>query len=73
MVIKMLSFQNKLYVRIGRKKTEVYEVDRETLEVKGVLKLDPGQPTCMEPKTAVFTDGSELGLLQLTSYVSSLC
>lgn len=63
--------QNKLYVRIGRKKTEIYEVDKDNLEVSNIIRLDPGQPTPIEPKSAVFTDGNQLGLILLTNYVSS--
>lgn len=62
--------QNKLYVRIGRKKTEVYEIDRETLEVQNTIRLDPGHPVPIEPKSAVFTDGNQLGLIMLTNFVS---
>lgn len=64
------SFQNKLYVRIGRKKTDVYEVDKETLDVRNVIKLDPGSPAPIETKTAVFSDGHQLGMIMITSYVS---
>ncbi|CAG9782004.1 unnamed protein product [Diatraea saccharalis] len=60
--------KNKLYVRIGRKKTEVYEIDKETLEVKGLVRLEPGQPAPIEPKSAVFTDGHQLGLIMLTNF-----
>lgn len=63
--------QNKLYVRIGRKKTEVYEIDKETFEVKNVIRLEPGQPAPVEPKSAVFTDGNQLGLILLTNFVST--
>lgn len=66
----LFSFQDKLYARIGRKKTEVYEIDKTSLEVKQVIKLEPGQPTPAEPKSAVFTDGHQLGLILLTNYVS---
>ncbi|XP_041987793.1 E3 ubiquitin-protein ligase highwire [Aricia agestis] len=62
--------KNKLYVRIGRKKTEVYEVEKDSLEVKGVIRLDPGQPAPVEPKSAVFTDGNQLGLILLTNFDS---
>lgn len=61
--------QNKLYVRIGRKKPEVYEVDAETLEVKNVIKLDPGAAGIADSKTAVFSDGNQLGLILLSNYV----
>ncbi|XP_050560251.1 E3 ubiquitin-protein ligase MYCBP2 isoform X7 [Spodoptera frugiperda] len=60
--------KNKLYLRIGRKKTEVYEIDRETLEVRNLIRLDPGQPAPVEPKSAVFTDGNQLGLILLTNF-----
>ncbi|XP_061382096.1 E3 ubiquitin-protein ligase MYCBP2 isoform X5 [Danaus plexippus] len=60
--------KNKLYVRIGRKKNEVFEVDKETLEVRSVLRLEAGQPAPVEPKSAVFTDGHQLGLVLLTNY-----
>ncbi|KAF9419106.1 hypothetical protein HW555_004277 [Spodoptera exigua] len=60
--------KNKLYLRIGRKKTEVYEIDRETLEVRNMIRLDPGQPAPVEPKSAVFTDGNQLGLILLTNF-----
>ncbi|XP_052752649.1 E3 ubiquitin-protein ligase MYCBP2 isoform X3 [Galleria mellonella] len=60
--------KNKLYVRIGRKKTELYEIDKDTLEVKGVVRLDPGPITPVDPKSAVFSDGNLLGLVLLTSY-----
>ncbi|XP_064076475.1 E3 ubiquitin-protein ligase MYCBP2 [Vanessa tameamea] len=60
--------RNKLYVRIGRKKSEVHEVDKDSLEVKCVLRLDPGQPGPVEPKSAVFTDGNLLGLILLSNY-----
>ncbi|RVE51528.1 hypothetical protein evm_003798 [Chilo suppressalis] len=60
--------KNKLYVRIGRKKTEVYEIDKETLEVRGLVRLEPGQPAPIEPKSAVFTDGNQLGLIMLTNF-----
>ncbi|KAL0852359.1 hypothetical protein ABMA28_000560 [Loxostege sticticalis] len=60
--------KNKLYVRIGRKKTEVYEIDRETLEVQNTIRLDPGHPVPIEPKSAVFTDGNQLGLIMLTNF-----
>lgn len=66
----MLYPQNKLYARIGRKKTEVFEIDKSTLEVKHVLKLEPGQPAPVEPKSAIFTDGHQLGLIMLTNFVS---
>ncbi|XP_037299798.1 E3 ubiquitin-protein ligase highwire-like isoform X4 [Manduca sexta] len=60
--------KNKLYLRIGRKKTEVYEIDKETFEVRNIVRLDPGQPSPVEPKSAVFTDGNQLGLITLNSY-----
>ncbi|XP_038216347.1 E3 ubiquitin-protein ligase highwire [Zerene cesonia] len=60
--------KDKLYVRIGRKKTDIYEVDKETFEVKSVLHLDPGSPLPIEPKSAVFSDGNKLGLVVLTNY-----
>ncbi|CAH1647847.1 unnamed protein product [Spodoptera littoralis] len=60
--------KNKLYLRIGRKKTEVYEIDRETLEVRNMIRLDPGLPAPVEPKSAVFTDGNQLGLILLTNF-----
>ncbi|CAH2103304.1 unnamed protein product [Euphydryas editha] len=60
--------RNKLYVRIGRKKSEVHEIDKDSLEVKCMLRLDPGQPGPIEPKSAVFTDGNQLGLVLLTNY-----
>ncbi|CAB3259025.1 unnamed protein product [Arctia plantaginis] len=60
--------KNNLYLRIGRKKTEVYEIDKETLEVKNMVRLDPGQPSLVEPKSAVFTDGNQLGLILLTNF-----
>ncbi|KAJ8737325.1 hypothetical protein PYW07_000596 [Mythimna separata] len=60
--------KNKLYLRIGRKKTEVYEIDRETLEVRNMIRLEPGQPAPVEPKSAVFTDGNQLGLILLTNF-----
>lgn len=58
-------------MRIGRKKSEVHEIDKDSLEVKCMLRLDPGQPGPIEPKSAVFTDGNQLGLVLLTNYVSS--
>nr|XP_049693135.1 E3 ubiquitin-protein ligase MYCBP2 isoform X3 [Helicoverpa armigera] len=60
--------QGKLYIRIGRKKTEVYEIDRESFEVRNMIRLDPGQPVPVEPKSAVFTDGNQLGLIVLTNF-----
>lgn len=63
-------FQNKLYVRVGRKKTEVFEVDKDTLEIRNILRLDPGTPAPVEHKSAVFTDGNQLGLMMLTNFVS---
>ncbi|CAH2036099.1 unnamed protein product, partial [Iphiclides podalirius] len=60
--------KNKLYVRIGRKKPEVYEVDEDTLEVRNMIKLDPAAPCVSESKTAVFTDGNQLGLILLSNY-----
>lgn len=62
-------FQNKLYVRIGRKKPEVYEVDKETLEVRTIVRLEPGSSIATDQKSAVFTDGKRLGLLLLTNIV----
>lgn len=64
-------FQNKLYVRVGRKKTEIYEINKDTLEVEKTMKLDPGPITPIEPKSAVFTDGNQLGLILLTNLVSN--
>ncbi|XP_052746686.1 E3 ubiquitin-protein ligase highwire [Bicyclus anynana] len=58
--------RNKLYVRIGRKKTEVHEVDKETLEVKSLLYLETGQAG-PENKSAVFTDSNQLGLILLSN------
>ncbi|KPJ10311.1 putative E3 ubiquitin-protein ligase MYCBP2 [Papilio machaon] len=60
--------KDKLYVRIGRKKPEVYEVNKETFEVVKILRLDPGIPGSSEQKCAVFTDGYQLGLILLTTY-----
>ncbi|XP_063374022.1 E3 ubiquitin-protein ligase MYCBP2 [Cydia amplana] len=60
--------KNKLYVRIGRKKTEVFEIDKDTFEVTNVIRLEPGQPAPVEPKSAVFTDGNQLGLIILTNF-----
>ncbi|CAH0578389.1 unnamed protein product [Chrysodeixis includens] len=60
--------KDKLYLRIGRKKTEVYEIDKETLEVRNLIRLEPGQPAPVEPKSAVFTDGNQLGLIVLTNF-----
>ncbi|XP_013162054.1 PREDICTED: E3 ubiquitin-protein ligase MYCBP2 isoform X3 [Papilio xuthus] len=60
--------KDKLYVRIGRKKPEVYEVNKETLEVMKILRLDPGQSDSPEQKCAVFTDGNQLGLVLLANY-----
>lgn len=57
-------------MRIGRKRTEVHEVDKETLEVKSIIRLDPGQSATPDCKTAVFTDGNLLGLIQINNYVS---
>ncbi|XP_048488841.1 E3 ubiquitin-protein ligase MYCBP2 [Plutella xylostella] len=62
--------KNKLYVRIGRKKTEIYEVDKETLEVRNIVKLDPGQPAPIEPKSTIFTDGNLLGMILITNHES---
>ncbi|XP_069365103.1 E3 ubiquitin-protein ligase MYCBP2 isoform X3 [Maniola hyperantus] len=60
--------RNKLYVRIGRKKSEVLEVDKDTLEVKRVLHLDTGHPGPTEPKSAVFTDSNQLGSILLSNF-----
>ncbi|XP_045784545.1 E3 ubiquitin-protein ligase MYCBP2 [Maniola jurtina] len=60
--------RNKLYVRIGRKKSEVLEVDKDTLEVKSVLHLDTGHPGPSEPKSAIFTDSNQLGSITLSNY-----
>ncbi|KAJ0183671.1 hypothetical protein K1T71_000094 [Dendrolimus kikuchii] len=60
--------KNKLYVRVGRKKTEVYEVDKNSLEIRKVLRLDPGTPLPLENKSAIFTDGNQLGLMMLTNF-----
>lgn len=59
-----------MYVRIGRKKSEVHEVDKDTLEVRSILHLETGQPGPVEPKSAVFTDSNQLGLILLSSLVS---
>lgn len=67
----ILLFQGKLYSRIGRKKTDVFEIDKTTLEVKHVIKLDPGSPPPIDPKSAVFSDGQQLGLIMLASFVST--
>lgn len=37
-----------------------------------MIRLDPGQPAPVEPKSAVFTDGTQLGLILLTNFVSSI-
>ncbi|XP_047524361.1 E3 ubiquitin-protein ligase MYCBP2 isoform X3 [Pieris napi] len=60
--------KDKLYVRIGRKKTDIYEIDKDTFEVKGVLHLEPGTPVAIEPKSAVFSDANQLGLVLLTNF-----
>lgn len=60
-----------MYARIGRKKAEVFEIDKTTLEIKHVIKLDPGSPPPVDPKSAVFSDGQQLGLIMLASFVST--
>ncbi|CAH0716565.1 unnamed protein product, partial [Brenthis ino] len=60
--------RNKLYVRIGRKRSEVHEVNKDTLEVRSIIRLDPGQSASTESKCAVFTDGNLLGLIILNNY-----
>lgn len=57
-------------MRIGRKRTEVHEVNKDTLEVRSIIRLDPGQSATPESKYAVFTDGNLLGLIILNNYVS---
>lgn len=71
-MILHLTFQGKLYSRIGRKKTEVFEIDKTTFEVKHVIKLNPGSPPPVDPKSAVFSDGQQLGLIMLASFVSTI-
>ncbi|XP_028043251.1 E3 ubiquitin-protein ligase MYCBP2 isoform X2 [Bombyx mandarina] len=60
--------RTKLFVRIGRKKTDIYEIDRDTLEVRQTIKLDPGLPAPIESKSAVFSDGNQIGLILLTKF-----
>ncbi|KOB65851.1 Esrom, partial [Operophtera brumata] len=64
--------KGKLYVRIGRKRIEVYEVDKDTLEIRNLIKLDPGISDPAEPKSAVFSDGHQLGVMMLTNNSESL-
>ncbi|XP_060809498.1 E3 ubiquitin-protein ligase MYCBP2 [Amyelois transitella] len=66
--------KNKLYVRMGRRKTEIHEVDVNTLEVKATLKLEngPGAHDYVDHKSAMFTDGKELGLILYSSYDTML-
>lgn len=70
--IKIIIFQDKLFLRQGRKSTEICVLDKDAFTVLNMLKLDPGKPAPIEPKTAVFTDGHQLGMVMLTDYVSSL-
>lgn len=66
-LLNIFCFQDKLYLRIGRKKNEIYEIDKETLEILNIFNLDPGTLTAVEPKSALFSDGQLLGLLTVTS------
>lgn len=65
-----INFQDKLILRQGRKTTELFVLDKNAFSVLNLLKLDPGKPAPIEPKTAIFTDGYQLGMVMLTDYVS---
>ncbi|XP_050683096.1 E3 ubiquitin-protein ligase MYCBP2 [Leptidea sinapis] len=61
-------WKDNLYVRIGRKKTDIYEIDKNTFQVKSIIHLNTGTPIPTESKSAVFTDGNNLGLVTLTKF-----
>ncbi|VVC90679.1 unnamed protein product, partial [Leptidea sinapis] len=61
-------WKDNLYVRIGRKKTDIYEIDKNTFQVKSIIHLNAGTPIPTESKSAVFTDGNNLGLVTLTKF-----
>ncbi|XP_059059876.1 E3 ubiquitin-protein ligase MYCBP2 [Achroia grisella] len=59
--------KNKLYVKLARKKSELYELDKDTFEVKDYVTLDLNLIPPFDPKTAIFSDGNMLGLVSITN------
>lgn len=45
-------------------------MNKSTFETTNFIRLDPGPEMPSDAKTAVFTDGNQLGLVFLSNYVS---
>lgn len=60
-----------MYARIGRRRPEIIEVDKTTFQMRHAIRLNPGSPPPVDPKSAIFTDGQLLGLIMLASFVST--